>query len=84
MPRQQGRAHPGEHERAGPTTSLWLRDRCLSPPHSLAAGNRADPEVIRVRDLDLPYTGCNIQESRLTSHLGNTVELALVAWAQVS
>ena len=50
---------------------VWLRDRCLSPPHSSAAGNRAGPEVIRVRDLDLPFVGCNTQENRLTSHLGS-------------
>ena len=43
---------------------VWLRDRCLSPPHSSAAGNRAGPEVIRVRDLDLPFVGCNTQENK--------------------
>lgn len=67
-----------EHERTGSAN-------VLSHPHP-RAGRRAGPEVMRMGELALalPSPAAVLRRTGPAPHLGNTVELALVAWVQVN
>lgn len=64
----------------------WTRVKApLFPlPLPTAEGRRADPAgVMKARELTCPSLSAAFGRVGYASHLGNTVELALMAWAPV-
>ena len=57
---------------------VWVGMRYIHPAQASVAGGRTGPEFMRVRKLSLTLSRCRTQEPATASHLGNTIELALL------